>query len=605
MALKAFDLVTVLDRVELKISCFEASGRDLYLGSDDSVVVHYLVEERTHDTTGKIVYSTSKISQKNLTTKKAVTQLKTASALGRVMVLSDGNLYLLDSDVLNTIGSGPKIKNVAVFCVNENPNTLDPFTVQLCVGKRRCIQVCSLHEDRVSLLKEISTPEPVSMAMDGNYVCVAGQGQYCVLNVETGSSQDLFPYDHITVYPHVKRIAKEEFLLAGPGNLGMFVTAAGISERPPIQWTEEISAVSYYHPYIITITSQFIRIYSLIDQQLKQTLHFAGGELVGNFDGQLYVAASSCVSCLMPQPWTMQVEALMESERVEEAVELAEHSGAVGMSQEQYQHLCRTLLQRAGFVKLAHAEFSQAQEYFSRGAVDIRELLCLFPGLLPESVEFIRSQPPLHHMADISQAMQGDQIKVQEAKAFLLNYLLQCRQQDPHSFRVEVDTAIIKLEAEKKSGDLLLFLECGEIACSLPECTRWLTDHGQFVALAKLYRVLGNLEKSLDVLTRLVREEVKDEQFRGVQDLVDCLILVTDSKMVWRYANFVLDRCPKEGVRVFTQTRASLDPTKVLAALQQYPDARLGFLHHLIDTKKLQVWFCAGFPDCCLALPRS
>lgn len=47
---------------------------------------------------------------------------------------------------------------------------------------------------------------------------------------------------------------------------------------------------------------------SLIDQQHKQTLHFAGGELVGNFDGQLYVAANSCVACLMPQPWTTQVE---------------------------------------------------------------------------------------------------------------------------------------------------------------------------------------------------------------------------------------------------------------------------------------------------------
>lgn len=63
-----------------------------------------------------------------------MTQLKTASALGRLMALSDGNLYLLDSDVLNTIGSGPKIKNVTVFCVNENPNTLDPFTVQVRFG---------------------------------------------------------------------------------------------------------------------------------------------------------------------------------------------------------------------------------------------------------------------------------------------------------------------------------------------------------------------------------------------------------------------------------------------------------------------------------------
>lgn len=76
------------------------------------------------------------------------------------------------------------------------------------MGKRRCIQICSLHEDRVSLLKELSTPEPVNIAMDGSYVCIAGQGQYCVFNVDSGASQDLFPYDPATTYPHVKRVAK-------------------------------------------------------------------------------------------------------------------------------------------------------------------------------------------------------------------------------------------------------------------------------------------------------------------------------------------------------------------------------------------------------------
>lgn len=38
-------------------------------------------------------------------------------------------------------------------------------------------------------------------------------------------------------------------------------------------------------------------------------------------------------------------------------------------------------------------------------------------------------------------------------------------------------------------------------------------------------RVLGNLDKSLEVLTKLVREEVTDKHFRGIKDLVDCLIL--------------------------------------------------------------------------------
>ncbi|KAG0723950.1 Transforming growth factor-beta receptor-associated protein 1 [Chionoecetes opilio] len=553
-----------------------------------SVVVHYLVEERTHESTGKIIYSTNKMSAKNLGTRKAVAQLKTASALGRLMALSDGNLYLLDAQLLNTLGSGPKIKNVTVFCVNENPNTLDPFTVQLCVGKRRCIQVCSLHEDRVAFLRELATSEPLHLAMDGSFVCVAGQGQYCVFNVESGARQDLFPYDAATTFPHVRRIAKEEFLLAGPGNLGMFVTSAGTSERPPIQWSEGITALTYYHPYIITVTSQFIRVYSLIDQQHKQTLNFSGGELLGNFDGQLYVAAASCVSCLMPQPWTMQVQALMDSERVEEAVELAEHSGAVGMSQEHYQQLCRTLLQRAGFIKLAHGVFDQAQEYFLKGAVDAREVISLYPGLLPDSVEYTRLQPPLHHLADISQAMQGDQARVAAAKTFLLSFLLHLRYLGHLTHRMEVDTAIIKLQAEGDSEDLQRFLDHSDIACSLPECAQWLLQHKQFSALAKLHRVLGNLEKCLEVLTKLVREEVTDKHFRGIQDLVDCLILATDPNVVWRYADFVLDRDWVEGVRVFTQSRAPLDPPRVLRALQRYPEARLSFLHHLIDTKKLK-----------------
>ncbi|XP_027234374.1 transforming growth factor-beta receptor-associated protein 1 isoform X1 [Penaeus vannamei] len=589
MALKAFDLVSVLERAELKIECLEASGNDLYLGSEDSTVVHYLVEERTHEGTGRIVYSTSKISQKSLGTKKTVTQLKTASALGRLMALSDGNLYLLESDVLNTIGSGPKIKNVTVFCVNENPNIMDPFTVQLCVGKRRCIQICSLHEDRVSLLKELSTPEPVNIAMDGSYVCIAGQGQYCVFNVDSGASQDLFPYDPATTYPHVKRVAKEEFLLAGPGNLGMFVTAAGISERPPIQWTDGIKSLSYYHPYILTITNQFIRVYSLIDQQHKQTLNFAGGELLGNFDGQLYVAASSCISCLMPQPWTMQVQTLMDSERVEEAVQLAEHSGAIGMSQEQYHQLCRTLHQRAGFIKLVQGFYHQAQEYFIKGAVDVREVVSLYPGLLPATVSFMRAQPPLHQFADIAQAMHGDQTKIDEAKTFLINFLIHLRGSgEPITYRMEVDTAVIKLQAEKQSPDLLLFLESGDIVCNLPECAEWLQRHKQYFALSKLYRVLGDLEKSLEVLTQLVREEIKDSNFGGIQDLVDCLNCSADAGLVWRYANFILDRNASEGVRVFMETQAQLDPSKVLQTLQRYPQARLTFLHHLIDTKNLQ-----------------
>ena len=48
--------------------------------------------------------------------------------------------------------------------------------------------------------------------MDGNFVCVAGQVQYSVYNIETGGCQELFPYDSHQTYPHIKRVAKVQFI---------------------------------------------------------------------------------------------------------------------------------------------------------------------------------------------------------------------------------------------------------------------------------------------------------------------------------------------------------------------------------------------------------
>ncbi|KAB7494158.1 Transforming growth factor-beta receptor-associated protein 1 [Armadillidium nasatum] len=348
MSVKAFELILVEKCFPLnKIECIEASGNDLYLGSDDSQIFHFGVEERTDPSTAKSNYSSTLICQRNFGTRKPVINIKAASALGRLLVLSDSNLYLLDADVL-TSSSGPKMKNVVTFCINENPNAVDPFTLQFCVGKKKSLQLCTLHEERVTLLKEISTQDPpINMAMDGKFVCVAGHSQYCIYNVDSSFSQDLFPYDSTTTYPLIKRISKEEFLVRGPGNLGMFVTSAGTSERPPIQWSEGVIALSYYHPYIITLTNSFIRIYSLIDQQHKQTLLLSGGILMGNFDGQLYIATDSSLYCLMPQPWTSQVMALLENESIDEAIELTEHSGGAGMSDEKFLAFSQTVFQKS------------------------------------------------------------------------------------------------------------------------------------------------------------------------------------------------------------------------------------------------------------------
>lgn len=58
-----------------------------------------------------------------------------------------------------------------------------------------------------------------------------------------------------------------------------------------------------------------------------------------------------------------------------------------------------------------------------KGQLDVRELISLYPLLLPTSSVFTRCHPPLHEFADLNHLAQGDQEKVLRYKKFLISYL--------------------------------------------------------------------------------------------------------------------------------------------------------------------------------------
>ena len=71
---------------------------------------------------------------------------------------------------------------------------------------------------------------------------------------------DLFPYDE-NASAVVARVSKEEFLLNAPGDLGMFVTSAGVSERPPIQWSKPALKFVFCQPYVVAMSDDSIVVY--------------------------------------------------------------------------------------------------------------------------------------------------------------------------------------------------------------------------------------------------------------------------------------------------------------------------------------------------------
>ena len=111
------------------------------------------------------------------------------------------------------------------------------------------------------------------------------------------------------------------------------------------------------------------------------------------------------------------------------------------------------------------------------GQLDVRELISLYPLLLPTSSSFTRSHPPLHEFADLHQLTQGDQDKVAKCKRFLMSYLNEVRSTEvANGYKEDIDTALLKLYAEA-NHDSLLDLLVTENFCLLPDSAAWLEKH--------------------------------------------------------------------------------------------------------------------------------
>ncbi|XP_076991034.1 transforming growth factor-beta receptor-associated protein 1 [Tamandua tetradactyla] len=602
MNTKAFTLVSAVEREQLmgdrdhvSVECVECCGKSLYVGTTDCFIYHFLLEEKTLPT-GAATFTATKQLHRALGFKKPVNELRAASALSRLLVLCDSFITLLDTGNLEPIPTGARIKGAVTFALNENPVSGDPFCVEVCIisVKRRTIQVFLVYEDRVQIVKEVSTPEqPFAVAVDGHFLCLALTTQYIILNYHTGVSQDLFPYCSEEKRPIVKRIGRQEFLLAGPGGLGMFATVAGISQRAPVHWSENVIGAAVCFPYVIALDDEFITVHSMLDQQQKQTLPFKEGHILQDFEGRVIVATNRGVYILVPLPLEKQIQDLLASRRVEEALVLAKGARR-NIPKEKFQVMYRRILQQAGFIQFAQLQFLEAKELFRSGQLDVRELISLCPFLLPTSSSFTRSHPPLHEYADLNQLTQGDQEKVTQCKRFLMSYLNEVRSTEvANGYKEDIDTALLKLYAEA-DHDSLLDLLVTENFCLLTDSAAWLEKHRKYFALGLLYRYNHQDAAALQLWVNIVNGDIHDSTRSDLYEyVVDFLTYCLDQELVWKYADWVLQKSEEVGVQIFTKRSVdgqqnSFNPDDIISCLKKYPKALVKYLEHLVIDRRLQ-----------------
>ena len=67
----------------------------------------------------------------------------------------------------------------------------------------------------------------------------------------------------------------QEFLLNGPTNeMGMVVTAGGVSQHQPLWWSDTFRGAAYSYPYVLVMGRLTITVHSILDQKEKQVRWF-------------------------------------------------------------------------------------------------------------------------------------------------------------------------------------------------------------------------------------------------------------------------------------------------------------------------------------------
>ncbi|CAK8694453.1 unnamed protein product [Clavelina lepadiformis] len=639
MGVKIFDLQLLVgrenimgDKPRVCIESIETCGKNLYIGTNDCFIHHYVLQFPNSENSDRQTASVRQQSHKHIGMKKPVIQIKAASALNHLLINCDSTLVLLSMLDLNisTAVSG-KIKNVNKFCVNQRPQNRNPFSVEICVSflKRKVLQIYQVHKDHVVPMQELSLSEtPRNLSVDGWHACIGTNSSYMMVNFETGIKQELFPMaEDLKNLRMVSRVGPSEFLITATNGLGVFVSTDGTSNRPPLQWSEGVFAAELAHPFIIALDDEFLTVHSLLDQQQKQSVSFQGGSFVAQCSGgMVLVCTPKDVFLLMPVPLQTQLSAMINDGQVDEALALLEASKRK-LTAEKFTFMMNRVYCMSGFVRFQENNFDDAMSLFGEGCMDPRELISLFPTILPESSNFKRAVPPMHDIADIRQMCSNDKAQILECQEFLAVYLevicdelcsyAMSKSNAPkyingmESFALDnlvsdvIYSTIVLFAQLKKAEELQLFVEQNSgndtkkplLDMIHPEdCVKLiktLNDCGCYHVCALIYLKCGDVDNAMKLWHSISSNELTDPAFPGLLYVAEHLAeFCQNQELLWQNAEWILQQDQSIGVQIFTSEKQyfkdNMQPDDVVNFLHEYPDAVLEYLHHLVMVEKIE-----------------
>jgi len=594
MSLKTFDLVAVVDKVNVgsdsekgSIRCMDLSEDNFYIGTQNCYIIHVAVET-TKSNANKTSFNSKLQRHKQYNFEKPIEKIICCTSLGFLLFLCDRNVYSANIYGLELRSTKEVFRGVTCIAKNLKPPVFQFDEEQICVATRRkTLQVYTLKKDACILLKEINVPDVVFvLAMDNQTICTTLGKQYCLINYVTSVVQELFMYESGSVVPSITLIGEEEFLLNGPTDqMGVTVTKDGLSKRQPFTWSDGLKSVGFHFPYLLILGHTTITVHNILDQRQKQAISFTGGFIINDFEKHVFVATDKAVMAFIPVPYSKQIQMLLFDKRIDEAFDLL--TIATNCEPQEYDdNYVMQVRAQAGFVYFSQANFVKATSLFIESCVDPREIICLYPLMMQQGNSFNPSRPLLHSIQDLTVVVKGSKSVFADAKKFLLKYLEQCPKSRFINAKVEIDTSLMKLYAECNHAKLNAFLS-NENYCVQAEVLAWLTQFKRYHALALYYMYLTQPQNAIGIWHKLIHKNVVDENFPGIEYVITVLSQLDNRNLIYESLTWLLKISEERAIDVIIQRDdiEFLKPDQVCEFLKRHTVSLKLYLEYLIYSK--------------------
>ncbi|KAL5267139.1 hypothetical protein ACHWQZ_G004241 [Mnemiopsis leidyi] len=564
-AVKAFDLLPVLDYKSPSGSptCVTVAGNDVYVGYSTGHVRHFLVSSST-SANGRTKYQVRYLDEM-IGSKKSISKILVAPTIARIIGLAENQVFV--GDMFSMVGaqsygrSTPK--SVTFISVNEASTSYD-LEIAVCQARKKSVLLMMVTSERFITKLEIGNLQavPQKVLWHGSVLLLAYEGYYSVYNLMSRTELELFPYNTTTTSPLMKTLGEGEIYMNGDG-LGMIVNESGDVCRAPIAWINQPKFVCYSKPYIVGISQTSIQVYSLLDQQLKQKSGFNDASSASDFNGNIFIVTEEQIYMLLPIPAEEQVERLIDSGNLDQAMALAEET--LGSMTRSKSSRLKALRQRAANMYWTRGELEEAFSLFTQTQTPPTDICSLYDTLFE------------HTSSEVSVAGLLED-KRREYHVFLLQYLSRSGVRTE-----ELNTIEFKLVALTDPDRMTDFVK-EKRSMDMKSVVSFLKAHGFLYMLGEYYASCGFVSEAVEQWRQLEEMEVesRDPRYPGLGCIVDLLLDTNIQAVIMSNVEWLISRDPDKTLQLLISTAAELNNDHVLSLLAERPLHIIAFLEELV-----------------------